>query len=56
MLGSMYNIAGLVLLVISIYVTISAKRLVDQSDDRYRLITENISDVVFLMDLNFNWL
>jgi PAS domain S-box-containing protein len=47
---------GLLLMMHSIFVALSAKKNVDLQDERFRLIVENISDIVFLIDLNFNWL
>jgi len=47
---------GTLIIIPSLYVALSSKKNIDQSDERYKLITENISDVIFLVDLNFNWL
>ena len=55
-LGLLFVAAGLLFVVPSVYVVLSTKRNIEHSDERYRLITENISDVIFLVDLNFNWL
>ena len=55
-LGQLTVVIGMLLLGHSIYVVLSTKKNIDQSDEQYRLITENISDVIFLIDLNFNWL
>ena len=54
--GFLSAAVGTLIVTPSLYVALSAKKNIDQSDERYRLITENISDVVFLVDLNFNWL
>ena len=54
--GHLVVAVGLVVLVPSIYSILSTKKNIEQSDERYKLITENVSDVIFLVDLNFNWL
>ena len=44
-IGLLFVAAGLLLVVPSVYVVLSTKKNIDQSNERYRLITENISDV-----------
>ena len=55
-IGLLFVAAGLLLVVPSVYVVLSTKKNIEQREDRYKLITENIYDVIFLIDLNFNWL